>query len=1213
MNWTKQQQEAIDARNCSVIVSAAAGSGKTAVLTERLSQLLADENSGVRADRIAIVTFTRAAAAEMKKRLDVKLRDRIALDPSDQHLLRQQTLLQSARICTINAFCFDLLRDNITDQGITASFTPLDGTDDLTLRQQAMDELLQWYNDNRYEDISRLYDKLCINGESSLTGAIRLMDSFLSSEAVRSMWLDKAAQEYQKPFEESVYFTDLLSVCRRKLNSLLAKIDDYTAVIPLIFAKGTNEPVCGKFLESAAKEYEAVSDISATLARGELPGEDILSREIFGRLPAIKKTVNFSEAYKNLFTKKRDGVKKEVRELVSLISSAGENFTETADVALLLIDAVRRYQDILWQHKCERNAISFDDGERLVLDLLISFDSEGRIVPSETAKRISEQFDIIMIDEYQDSNNKQDLIFKLISRNFRHAPDGAPMYGDNAFLVGDVKQSIYGFRLANPENFRRTLAVSVPYSEEEKSPNQKIFLNQNFRSSQEVIAFVNYFFSLIMGNVYDENERLKFGASYYGEPDTSRRTTFNIFADADETDNPDEPYEDTSDADLDKEAEYTAEIISTMLDSGSPVTLTDGKVRPCKPSDFAILVRKNKNAAKFVNALERRGISSRGTEEKGYLKATEIAILLDLLRVISNPLLDIPMAAVLTSPMFMFTVDDISYLRSFGLHRKYFSLLTDAAEGKLDGFANLDLASRCRSFLDTLEQFRLSSITMTVSQLITSIYDTTDFIAVTQQMKDGEKKRANLRAMIHHAVSYETSASFEGGGSLGGFIRYIDRILEVGDFDQSKIAAAEGDYVIVETIHKSKGLEYPFVFIGETRASFNMTSEHIMFGEGGRMGMRLYDHKNVRSYKTFQHYLLSADCRQQIVEEEMRLLYVAMTRAKQQLFINLDYQGTAVKETQRLIEQCCISNSSAADIIYGAKNYAAWLWLALMLHSDFAEIMSELDPDVPLPAHDFEEKLFTWRIFTDIASVKELSQEGEKVCQPDMELVAQLRRIMTSPYDRTLSEMPAKLSVTEITRKLSRELPTDLKLGTPEFMTGGKKLTGADRGTAIHTFFQYCDMNEAKADPSAEVERVRQKGYLNQAQADSIDVSRIRAFFASNLYRRMSSLPPEKVRRERKFMAALSDLDISGEKIDVLRRSDAMIKGIIDLMFEEDEGITIVDYKSDVNISANALKEKYTMQLMLYKAAVEKITGKKVRECCLYSIALGKEIVIYKG
>ncbi|MBQ1464882.1 MAG: UvrD-helicase domain-containing protein, partial [Ruminococcus sp.] len=374
MNWTKQQQEAIDARNCSVIVSAAAGSGKTAVLTERLSQLLADESPGVRADRIAIVTFTRAAAAEMKKRLDVKLRDRIALDPSDQHLLRQQTLLQSARICTINAFCFDLLRDNITDQGITASFTPLDGTDDLTLRQQAMDELLQWYNDNRYEDISRLYDKLCINGESSLTGAIRLMDSFLSSEAVRSMWLDKAAQEYQKPFEKSVYFTDLLSVCRRKLNSLLAKIDDYTAVIPLIFEEGTNEPVCGKFLESAAKEYEAVSDISAALARGELPGEDILSREIFGRLPAIKKTVNFSEAYKNLFTKKRDGVKKEVRELVSLISSAGENFTETADVALLLIDAVRRYQDILWQHKCERNAISFDDGERLVLDLLISFD-----------------------------------------------------------------------------------------------------------------------------------------------------------------------------------------------------------------------------------------------------------------------------------------------------------------------------------------------------------------------------------------------------------------------------------------------------------------------------------------------------------------------------------------------------------------------------------------------------------------------------------------------------------------------------------------------------------------------------------------------------------------------------------------------------------------------------------------------------------------------
>ena len=1210
MAWTPQQQNAIDARDTSLIVSAAAGSGKTAVLTERLIKLISDSSSGVRADRMIVVTFTNDAASELKKRLDMKLRALINERPDDRHLLKQQVLLQNARISTINSFCFDLLRENITDQGITSGFAVLDDTDNKVLRAKAMEELLDYYTENEYDKISFLYDRFCIKDEKRLVEAITLCDEFLESVAFRDKWLDKAVSEYSREFCSSVYQSTLCSGAAGILERAKKLSDDCCNMVQRIFPD-MGSPVAQRTLAQAELENDNISRFLDLLRSGSFPDEaETAGLTGFEKLVLAGKTPH-NKNIRDMYKERREVYKKLVKKAADSISSTESDFAESAEVTKVLAEAVRRYEEIIWELKCEKNAISFDDGERLALELLAAADENGNIIQSDTAKRISELYDIIMIDEYQDSNNKEDMIFKLLSKNYKLSADGEPMYGENVFLVGDVKQSIYGFRLANPKNFVRTLRTSERYSPENNSVNQAIVLNKNFRSTTGVIDFVNYVFGQIMsekcGDIeYSDDEKLYAGAQEYtGIPQSECRTQVT-FINSDQDDGDDEEM-----AERDPEAVYTAGKIAEMLRTGAAVAEKDGTLRPCRPSDFCILVRKNRFINVYADELEHLGIPAKRREESGYLKAREIVVLIALLRVISDPLLDIPLMTVMTSPMYMFTVAETAYIKSLDPKLPLFPILRNIAEGKYEEVSDMFLVERCQEFLSALDRFRLDSVTMTVAELISRIYDTTDFISVMQLDSDGSKKRANLRALIQYARNYESLAAFEGSGGLGGFIRHIDRVMENGDYSQGKVSAASGDYVSIQTLHGSKGLEYPFVFIAETSTAFKFDSDIVMCSDDGRVGYVLFDKHLLRKYRTFQQSMLTAEKSAETRSEEMRLLYVGLTRARQKLFINLKTGEKALKRLMSQVENTVL-NGDTDDIVTGADRYSDWLWAVLMRHSSFAEIMEKLSLKTvsgALPPVLFSDDVFD----IEIAGIEENGISGvsaeESVHEPDEEICSELKRLIDYKYDTELSEMPAKLSVTQITKKMRGEAESfDFRLRRPAFASAGGELTGAERGTAIHTFFQYCSFENAIASPDDEIERVMEMGYISRPEALSINRGNVSAFFESGLYRRISSAG--NVWRERKFMVAVSQLDIDNELMKKLRRSDGMIKGIIDLMFEENGEIVIVDYKSDRGISAEQLAERYSIQLRLYSAAIGLTMKKRVSAAYLYSFELRKAIEV---
>ncbi len=1204
MKWTEQQETAIKARNASFIVSAAAGSGKTAVLTERLVTLLSDEKAGIRADRIVAVTFTNAAASELKKKLDRRFRQLINDRPDEPYLLKQQVLLQSAKIATINSFCFELLRDNITEQGITSGFGVLDENDVNVIRTQAINELFDEYSRENYDKISYLYDKFCINDQKPLIDTVFSVDRFLSSVAIGEKWLDIATDEYRKNFGDSIYFKAFFSNMSEKLHKALELAEKNLNSVTDIFPDMTI-PQAVKSLEQAQDDFVKVQILVDMAEKNIFPDDDTAAECInFPRLVTLSKKIEFNEALRDIYKERRDEIKKILKETIPCFSAAPRDFEESGKVAELLAEIVKRFRSIVWEKKCERNSISFDDGERLVLELLMEYDENGRIIQSEAAKRIAEYYDIILVDEYQDSNNKQDLIFKLISKGYKHDSHGRPMYGGNAFVVGDVKQSIYRFRLANPKNFIEVMESSDKYSEESNSENKAILLNKNFRSSPQVIDFVNYIFGELMtkkcGEIaYSADEMLYFGAEQYDNGEDESRITQINFIDC-ETEN---------EEDVRPEAEVTADVIADMIEKGIKVTENNGTSRPCTPKDFCILVRTNPAANIYAEALEKRGIAAKGSDEKGYLKSREIAVLTDLLRVIANPLKDIPLAAVMVSPMYPFEVRDLAVLRAYDKKMPLFSLVRTAADNRIHEFDD-NLSARCCEFLESIDSFRLNSVTMTIGELISSIYDTTDFISVMQQYTDGEKKRANLRLLIQYAKNYEAASAAEGGGGLSGFVAHLDRVLEIGDYEQGRVSAASGDYVTVQTMHKSKGLEYPFVFAAELGYKFKFDSDRVMCSDDGRMGFILCDKEIIRRYKTFQQIMLSTEGQRDTRSEELRLLYVALTRAKQQLFVNLCCGENEKKKVADLIKKCVVGGSAINEQAEQAKTFSDWFWLALMMHGDFIEIADKLGIDgteMGYPAFRRQDILFNYRIYNSY-EIPNITADEKYTAQADETIVNQLTEMFESTYDRTLANTPAKLSVTQISKKFTDDEGFDIRLKRPLFLREKGYLTGAERGTAIHSFFQYCTFENAVSDTIAEIERLSSSGFLTAAQGKSINIRKVQAFFKTELYKRMCS--STYVEREKKFTVAAAELNLNDSVFDKLKESDGMIKGIIDLMFEEDDGIVVVDYKSDRFITEEQFRQRYSRQLEIYKAAIELTTGKKVKELLLYSIELEREIRI---
>lgn len=1179
--WTKEQLDAITARGTGIIVSAAAGSGKTSVLVERLLGILSDTENKMPADRLVVVTFTNDAAEQMKQRLSAALSERIAREPDNLWLCRQQSLLRTAKISTIHSFCFDLIRENIRSLDVSAGFRILDDTEEMLLKRRAAENVFERLYDERPEETERLagFFSGSRRGDEELEEAVLKIYEFLMSIPFYEDWLKNAADRYKNGFDPKtdplarLYLTRLEEVYRR-----LAKQAEYAG--KLYFE------LCGKVSDAIEAETDRIKLMLKNLSCAEYGWDERVvqppqpkTRISFPRnmSDAEKETAERIKEIRNKYKKELDKVGGGIFRLEEI----EDDYRVHGEILESLNGVIALFGAELDRLKADKNALGFSDAEQLAIRLLAECGEDGKIVGTRLAKELSDYYGMIMIDEFQDANNNQDLIFKLLSKG-----GTAERGGTNLFAVGDVKQSIYSFRQANPKLFTNALEVSESYTGADFSgSNAAILLNKNFRSSGDVVDFVNYAFGCVMSREvgeldYTESEMLVRGLDY---PDGDRTTEILIVPDGE-------------DADGSAEAKAAAARIKRML--GTERVLDKGMERPCRPSDFCILLRNNKNAEKYVRELSEAGIKAYAEEPAGYLESREISVLTSLLAVIDNPMQNIPLAAALMSPMFMLTADDMARLAEVkgSDEERYFRAIKQVLAGETDIPADDPLFGKLERFMSLFGKLRYCAASQTLERLIRTVYDSTDFLSAVQVYKDGSQKRANLRLLLDVADGYEKNS----GGGLSGFVRYIDMIIRrSGDLKRASAVSSAEDVVSVKTIHKSKGLEYPFVFLCGSSGHFNEEDlkRRIQINSDYGIGLKIQDRDRLRLYNSFPQEALKELGRASLRSEEMRLLYVALTRARERLFIT-------VPDTKRVRNEIASVRSSAVteggitpSVSAEARSMLDWISMAMLVHPS-----GEWFRDGEfVPIKDTNAAVRVCKAET-LEEISVPSEESENVL-PDGEKVRRLLNGFAFEYGGQLTDKSAKITVTEIAKSADEDR---LYLRRPEFAEAGG-LTAAEKGTATHTFMQYADFAAAEADPAAEAERLAERGLLSPEESRSLNIDQIKVFFRSELYERIKN--SDSIRREQKFLIKKSDAALDDERL-MEYNDNSMLQGIADCMFEENGEIVLIDYKTDRGAGEKTLADRYDLQIKLYAAALGRIFGKRVSEAYLYSFALGRAVRI---
>ncbi|MCM1023440.1 MAG: helicase-exonuclease AddAB subunit AddA [Prevotella sp.] len=1176
--WTKEQLDAVTARGTGVIVSAAAGSGKTSVLVERLLGILSDTENKMPADRLVVVTFTNDAAEQMKQRLSAALSEKIAREPDNLWLCRQQSLLRTAKISTIHSFCFDLIRENIQSLDVSAGFRILDDAEETLLKRRAAENVFEKLYGETPEETERLagFFSGSRRGDEELEETVLKLYEFLTSIPFYEDWLKNAADRYKKGFDPN---TDpLAKLYLNRLEEVYRRLAGQAEYAGKLYFK-----LCGKASDAIEVETDRIKLMLKNLSRTEYGWDERVVQP-----PAPKTRISFprsmTDAEKETAERIKDIRNRYKKELdktgggVFRLEEIADDYRVHGEILESLNGVIMLFAAELDKLKTEKNALGFSDAEQLAIRLLAEKDGDGNIVATRLARELSDYYGMIMIDEFQDANDNQDLIFKLLSKG-----GTAEKGGTNLFAVGDVKQSIYSFRQANPKLFTNALAVAESYTGADFSgTNAAIFLNRNFRSSEEVVGFVNYVFGCVMSKAaggidYTEAEALVRGLDY---PEGDRTTEIITVPDCENDEN--------------AEARAVAARIKRML--GTETVFDKGTVRPCRPGDFCILLRNNKNAERYVAELAGAGIKAYAEEPAGYLQSREISALTSLLAVIDNPMQNIPLAAALMSPMFMLTADDMARLAEVkgGNEERYFRAIKRVLEGGTDIGADEPLYGKLEKFMSLFGKLRYCAASQTLERFIRTIYDSTDFLSAVQVYKDGSQKRANLRLLLDVAESYEKNS----GGGLSGFVRYINMIIRRGgDLKRASAVSQAEDTVSVKTIHRSKGLEYPFVFLCGSSGHFNEEDlkRRIQINSEYGIGFGIQDRERLRLYNSFPQEVLKELNRGNAKSEEMRLLYVALTRARERLFITVPDSKKVRGEIASMRSEVITGGGVTPSAAAGARSMLDWISLAMLVHPD-----GEWFRDGEfVPLKETETAVRVCKADTDGENVPE-TEDAETVL-PDEDKVKRLLDGFAFVYDGELTDKSAKVTVTEISKSADGDR---LFLRRPEFAEAGG-LTAAEKGTAVHTFMQYADFSAAEADPAAEAERLAERGLLTPEESGSLNIGQIKVFFASELYGRIKK--SDSIRREQKFLIKKSDAALDDERL-MEYNDNSMLQGIADCMFEEDGEIVLIDYKTDRGAGEKTLADRYDLQIKLYAAALGRIFGKRVKEAYLYSFALGRAV-----
>ena len=1155
---TSSQKAAIERRGSAVLVSAGAGSGKTKVLTERLMAWLRDEENPADLDSFLVITFTRAAAGELRGRIMEELAAALAADPGNRRLRRQSALLRRAQIGTIHSFCAALLREQSHLAGLSPDFRVLDEDRAGAMKAAALERVLE-----------RSYERA-----SALPGFLSLADTVGAGRDDRrlaelTLTLHEKMQCHARPEQWARQQVALLSAPasdagetpwgREILDRALSGARYYSGELDgLIEAMARDEKMAKAWLPSFCETADALRELCRCLplgwekARGCFPIP-------FPRLGVLRSPEDAALAQRA--KARREACRKAMSAWEQSLWEPSEKLLKEMALSKPAMEALLRLVlDFDGEYSAAKRraaVVDYADLEHLTARLLTEEDGS----PSPLARELSRRYTEIMVDEYQDVSQVQDLIFRAVSRE-----------GKNLFLVGDVKQSIYRFRLADPAIFTDKYLRWRDDEVAAQGEARRILLRENFRSRREVLEGANAVFSRCMSRQlgdldYDGAAALIPGAPYPGEGAVPEMLLLRLPEGDDEEESPDKTA---------LEAALTARQIRALVDRGTPVT-EGGRTRPMNWGDVAILLRSvNNTGGIYRRALEREGIPTAAGQSGGFFSAVEISTLLNLLALIDNPHQDIPLIAVLCSPALGFTPDDLSRIRARDRKKDlYEALLLDAREDR-----------RSRDFQRLLEHFRAQAPDLSAAELCWRLIEELDLLALCSAMADGQTRRNRVLAMVELAEKFEQS----GYRGLHRFVLWLRRQVQRGQ--EPSLGSENGAAVSILSIHKSKGLEFPVVFLCDTARRFNRqdSRETVLVHPELGLGPKVTDLERRVEYPSLARSAIRLRLEREMLSEEMRLLYVAMTRARERLVIT-----AALKEPEALLEKTGIGagDALAPEQLAAAPSMAHWLISAALA--------------------DGQEHL---RL--RICGAEAEGREGEVTATapaPDPEIRRALERNLSFRYPHAQAEeLPSKLTATEL--KGYREQDEEAAplqprphrpFRLPDFAREEKPLTGAEKGSATHLVLQYMDFARTDSAEAVqeEIRRLEQARFLSPRQARAVDAEAIVKLFASPLGQRMRRSAG--LHREFKF-SLLCD---AGELLGKAAGERVLLQGVVDCYLEEDEGITVIDYKTDrVRNRAAALERAklYEPQLRAYAMALERMTGKPVERCVLYFLAVGEEV-----
>ena len=1343
--WTQEQQNVIDSRGGNLLVAAAAGSGKTAVLVERIIQMILNSDLKIDIDKLLVVTFTNAAASEMRERIGDAISKKLDENPEDEHLQDQLVLLNKASITTIHSFCLEVIKSNFHKINLDPNFRIGDETECSLMKLEAIDETFDILYEQNDEEFCYLVDCYAEKrGDSNLQNLILSIYSFVMASPYPKVWLKESAEDFNITddfdFATSKWAKAILETVKIQMEgiekSLCKAIEDVYGIDELV-----------TFTDKLKIEYEKIKEILYACDTSWSDAYRQISSMTFEnyakgvkRIP--KDAPSYIKEEKDKAKKIRDNAKKSIEKIKTSVFN--KNYDDLKDeikflypIVKSLSDVVLMFEQIYSQKKRDKGIIDFNDIEHFALQILTEtdengdfvFDEEGKNIPSDIALEYREKFYEIFIDEYQDSNQVQEVILSTIAKQKE----------PNRFMVGDVKQSIYRFRQAKPEIFLQKYAT---YDTDLSSKYKKIMLYKNFRSRKEVVDSVNYIFEHIMsknlGEIdYNEEEKLNLGANFEEVEDEKiilgGATEIHLMEKkVPEVEDPDEEEEEGEDLDASQiEARMVGKIIRDIMrpnENGEIMQVFDKKLetyRNVEYKDIVILLRATSAwAPVFAEELINMDIPTYADMGQGYFETMEIQVIMSFLKVIDNPMQDIPLIAILRSPIYGFTPEDFIDIRITDKKVSFYEAMRmfvgekidlsneeeqDIAEDEIsddtgneiidvnineensyvdadmdDYYQNInyedfeyeneefiyndevmyesyisenieddliyeinsniegdeesqksELELKVRRFLDDLKELQEKSMYMSTDEFLWYIYTNSGYYAYCGALPGGSQRQANLRILFERAKQFEET-SFKG---IFNFINFISKLKKSNsDMGSAKTLGENANVVRIMSIHKSKGLEFPIVICSGMGRNFNTMDfrKDVLYHHELGYGPQIVDFERRISYPSIAKEALKCKINIENISEEMRILYVALTRAKEKLIIT-----SSIKDIEQNMHKWSSNIStekmvSKYDILNG-KNYMDWMMPAIIKHKDLEDIRETYNLSTSISMED-ESK---WSVKTwsrDDIDFEKHEKEGIRevlntmdLSQHDTEYYEQIEKKLNFEYPYLgVVKKAASISVTEIKKRQEEYEEQEDSLGLykhkttlkkPKFLSESQKsekITGARRGTIVHLIMEVLDFEKVNTESEikAQIQDLVKRRIITEKESQVLSPRKIMRFFKSPIAKRM--LSSKFVKREQKIYTQIkmNDIYLNDEIFknnrETYENESVMLRGVIDLYFEEDDGLVILDYKTDF-VDENNKKEiihKYKKQIEIYADVLSKLTGKKVKEKYLYLFGIDKQVKV---